>query len=44
MLRRRSLKSKSDLKRRKSTSSSTQGVLLEHLDPTLAQRDAHIAA
>ncbi|KAL2017375.1 hypothetical protein VTK56DRAFT_2255 [Thermocarpiscus australiensis] len=43
MLRRRSLKSRSDLKRRKSTS-STHGVILEYLDPTLAQRDAHIAA
>ncbi|KAK0628602.1 hypothetical protein B0T17DRAFT_632243 [Bombardia bombarda] len=43
MLRRRSVKSKSDLKRRKSTS-STHGVHLEHIDPTLAQRDAQIAA
>jgi hypothetical protein len=43
MLRRRSLKSKSDLNRRKSTS-SVHGVVLEHLDPALAQRDAHIAA
>jgi hypothetical protein len=43
MLRRRSFKSKSGLKCRKSTS-STQGVRLEHLDPALAQRDAHIAA
>jgi len=43
MLRRRSLKAKSDLKRRKSAS-STQGVVLEHHDPAVAQRDAHIAA
>lgn len=43
MLRRRSLKSSSDLKRRKSTS-STRGVQLEHIDPALAQRDAQIAA
>ena len=43
MLRRRSLKSTSDLKRRKSTSTVT-GVRLEHIDPALAQRDAQIAA
>ncbi|KAK0665342.1 hypothetical protein QBC41DRAFT_349686 [Cercophora samala] len=43
MLRRRSLKSSSDLNRRKSTS-STHGVQLEHIDPALAQRDAQIAA
>ncbi|KAK4161473.1 hypothetical protein QBC43DRAFT_217732 [Cladorrhinum sp. PSN259] len=43
MLRRRSLKSTSDLKRRKSTS-STHGVHLEHLDAAQAQRDAQIAA
>ncbi|KAK0737579.1 hypothetical protein B0T21DRAFT_392666 [Apiosordaria backusii] len=43
MLRRRSLKSSSDLNRRKSTS-STHGVRLEHIDPALAQRDAQIAA
>jgi hypothetical protein len=43
MLRRRSLKSKADLKRSKSTS-STHGVVLEHHHPVLAQRDAHIAA
>jgi hypothetical protein len=44
MLRRRSLKPKPDLRRHKSTSSATQGVILEHLDPVLAHRDAHIAA
>ncbi|EAQ89762.1 hypothetical protein CHGG_06381 [Chaetomium globosum CBS 148.51] len=44
MLRRRSLKPKPDLKRHKSTSSAAQGVILEHLDPVLAHRDAHIAA
>lgn len=43
MLRRRSFKSKPDLRRSKSTSSA-HGVVLEHLDPTIAQRDAHIAA
>ncbi|AEO65213.1 uncharacterized protein THITE_133372 [Thermothielavioides terrestris NRRL 8126] len=43
MLRRRSLKSTPDLRRRKSTS-STRGVVLEHINPALAQRDAHIAA
>ncbi|KAK4176872.1 hypothetical protein QBC36DRAFT_212968 [Triangularia setosa] len=43
MLRRRSIKSNSDLNRRKSTS-STHGVHLEHIDPALAQRDAQIAA
>ncbi|KAK3996319.1 hypothetical protein QBC44DRAFT_318714 [Cladorrhinum sp. PSN332] len=43
MLRRRSLKSTSDLKRRKSTS-STHGVHLEHIDAAQAQRDAQIAA
>ncbi|KAK4200647.1 hypothetical protein QBC40DRAFT_326518 [Triangularia verruculosa] len=43
MLRRRSLKSNSDLNRRKSTS-STHGVHLETIDPALAQRDAQIAA
>ncbi|KAK4137079.1 hypothetical protein BT67DRAFT_347057, partial [Trichocladium antarcticum] len=43
MLRRRSLKARSDLKRRRSTS-STHGVVLEHLNPARAQRDAHIAA
>ncbi|KAK3336433.1 hypothetical protein B0T19DRAFT_38885 [Cercophora scortea] len=43
MLRRLSVKSKSDLKRRKSTS-STHGVHLEHIDPAVAQRDAQIAA
>ncbi|KAK4456781.1 hypothetical protein QBC42DRAFT_237800 [Cladorrhinum samala] len=43
MLRRRSLKSTSDLNRRKSTS-STHGVHLEHIDAAQAQRDAQIAA
>ncbi|KAK3694285.1 hypothetical protein B0T22DRAFT_66627 [Podospora appendiculata] len=43
MLRRLSVKSKSDLKRRKSTS-STHGVHLEHIDQAVAQRDAQIAA
>ncbi|KAK3363440.1 hypothetical protein B0T25DRAFT_527455 [Lasiosphaeria hispida] len=43
MLRRHSVKSKSDLKRRKSTS-SVHSVHLEHIDPALAQRDAQIAA
>ena len=44
MLRRRSLQSRSDPKNRKSASSTHGGVVLEHLDPALAQRDAHIAA
>ncbi|KAK0729870.1 hypothetical protein B0H67DRAFT_560092 [Lasiosphaeris hirsuta] len=43
MLRRHSIKSKSDLQRRKSTS-SVHSVHLEHIDPALAQRDAQIAA
>ncbi|KAK4116976.1 hypothetical protein N656DRAFT_3806 [Canariomyces notabilis] len=43
MLRQRSLKSKLDVKHRKSTSSE-HAVHLEHLDPTIAQRDANIAA
>ncbi|GAB1311756.1 hypothetical protein MFIFM68171_01966 [Madurella fahalii] len=43
MLRRRSRLSKSGIERRKSTS-SMHGVHLEHLDPTVAQRDAYIAA
>ncbi|KAK4229936.1 hypothetical protein QBC38DRAFT_411097 [Podospora fimiseda] len=43
MLRRRSLKSTSDLRGRKSTS-STHGVHLEHIDAAQAQRDAQIAA
>ncbi|KAK3372392.1 hypothetical protein B0H63DRAFT_439552 [Podospora didyma] len=44
MLRRRqSVKSKPDLKRRKSTSSA-HSVHLEHIDPAVAQRDAQIAA
>ncbi|KAK1779996.1 hypothetical protein QBC45DRAFT_324823 [Copromyces sp. CBS 386.78] len=44
MLRRQSVKSKPDLRRRKSTSSATHGVHLEHLDPAVAQRDAQVAA
>lgn len=44
MLRRQSVKSKPDLRRRKSTSSATHGVHLEHLDPATAQRDAQVAA
>ncbi|KAL1840754.1 hypothetical protein VTJ49DRAFT_146 [Mycothermus thermophilus] len=52
MLRRRSTKSKLSLTRRKSTSTSSAAdihhrasiVVLEHLDPALARRDAHIAA
>ncbi|KAM7188135.1 hypothetical protein V8F33_010809 [Rhypophila sp. PSN 637] len=44
MLRRHSsIKSKSDLSRRKSTS-SVHGVHLEHIDPAVAHRDAHAAA
>lgn len=43
MLRRQSVKSKSQLERRKSTS-SVHGVHLEHLDAAAAQRDAQIAA
>ncbi|KAH8886702.1 hypothetical protein GQ53DRAFT_694168 [Thozetella sp. PMI_491] len=43
MLRRHSVKSKSDLERRKSTA-SVNSVRLEHLDPIQAQRDAEIAA
>ncbi|KAK0633214.1 hypothetical protein B0T14DRAFT_418226 [Immersiella caudata] len=43
MRRRHSLKSKSDLSRRKSTS-SVHGVHLEHINPAVAERDAHIAA
>ncbi|KAK4453457.1 hypothetical protein QBC34DRAFT_206727 [Podospora aff. communis PSN243] len=43
MRRRHSLKSKSDLIRRKSTS-SVHSVHLEHINPALAERDAHIAA
>lgn len=44
MLRRQSVKSKPDLRRRKSTCSATHGVHLEHLDPAVAQRDAQVAA
>ncbi|KAL2269597.1 hypothetical protein VTJ83DRAFT_1781 [Remersonia thermophila] len=52
MLHRRSTKSKLSLARRKSTSTSSTAdrhhqasiVVLEHLDPALARRDAHIAA
>ena len=43
MLRRHSIKSKPDLNRRKSTPSA-HGVQLEYIDPTMAHRDAHIAA
>jgi len=43
MRRRHSVKSKSDPRRRKSTS-SVHSVHLEYIDPALAQRDAHIAA
>ncbi|KAM7222870.1 hypothetical protein V8F06_001768 [Rhypophila decipiens] len=44
MLRRHSsIKSKPDLSRRKSTA-SVHGVHLEHIDPAVAQRDAHAAA
>ncbi|KAK1758510.1 hypothetical protein QBC47DRAFT_374907 [Echria macrotheca] len=43
MLRRRSVKSKSELQHRKSTS-STRGVHLEHIDAASAQRDAQAAA
>lgn len=40
---RQSMKSKPALSHRKSTSSA-RSVVLDHLDPALAQRDAHIAA
>lgn len=43
MLRRHSAKSKSDLRRRKSTT-SVRSVHLEHIDATVAQRDAQTAA
>lgn len=43
MLRHQSMKSKPSLSHRKSTSSA-RSVVLEHLDPAMAQRDAHIAA
>lgn len=43
MLHRPSRKSKTNHKRHKPTL-STQGVVLKHHDPALAQRDAHIAA
>lgn len=43
MQRRQSTKSKSDLHRRKSTA-SVRSVPLEHIDPTVAQRDAKVAA
>lgn len=43
MLRRHSTKSKSDLRRRKSTT-SVRSVPLEHIDAATAQRDAQIAA
>ena len=44
MLRRRSLRTTNTDLARPKPASPTHGVVLEHLDPVLAQRDAHVAA